>query len=85
MMMQDVVSVVCYRKSRRTRFFFFFKQKTAYEVVSRDWSSDVCSSDLTNNVPRVVSVPGNQMWLAFASDASIQHEGFNVSYQFACK
>ena len=26
--------------------FFFFKQKTAYEVVSRDWSSDVCSSDL---------------------------------------
>ena len=28
-------------------FFFFFKQKTAYEIVSRDWSSDVCSSDLT--------------------------------------
>src|SRR5436309_3590402 len=26
-------------------FFFFFKQKTAYEI-SRDWSSDVCSSDL---------------------------------------
>ena len=26
-------------------FFFFFKQKTAYEIVSRDWSSDVCSSD----------------------------------------
>ena len=25
---------------------FFFKQKTAYEIVSRDWSSDVCSSDL---------------------------------------
>ena len=24
-------------------FFFFFKQKTAYEIVSRDWSSDVCS------------------------------------------
>src|SRR5216110_3783132 len=27
--------------------FFFFKQKTAYEISSRDWSSDVCSSDLT--------------------------------------
>src|SRR5213082_2191855 len=27
-------------------FFFFFKQKTAYELVSGDWSSDVCSSDL---------------------------------------
>src|SRR3546814_1466001 len=26
--------------------FFFFKQKTAYEVRIRDWSSDVCSSDL---------------------------------------
>ena len=26
--------------------FFFFKQKTAYEIVSRDRSSDVCSSDL---------------------------------------
>ena len=25
---------------------FFFKQKTAYDIVSRDWSSDVCSSDL---------------------------------------
>jgi len=27
-------------------FFFFFKQKTAYEISARDWSSDVCSSDL---------------------------------------
>ena len=26
--------------------FFFFKQKTAYEMCGRDWSSDVCSSDL---------------------------------------
>jgi len=25
---------------------FFFKQKTAYEIPKRDWSSDVCSSDL---------------------------------------
>src|SRR3546814_2878985 len=27
-------------------FLFFFKQKTAYEMRSSDWSSDVCSSDL---------------------------------------
>src|SRR5881296_3501101 len=27
--------------------FFFFKQKTAYEMLLCDWSSDVCSSDLT--------------------------------------
>src|SRR3546814_8294794 len=26
--------------------FFFFKQKTAYEMSISDWSSDVCSSDL---------------------------------------
>src|SRR3546814_14353531 len=29
----------------------FFKQKTAYEVRISDWSSDVCSSDLTVDVP----------------------------------
>src|SRR3546814_8071413 len=28
-------------------FFFFFKQKTAYEMRISDWSSGVCSSDLT--------------------------------------
>src|SRR3546814_6572670 len=30
----------------RYLFFFFFKQKTAYEMRISDWSSDVCSSDL---------------------------------------
>src|SRR3546814_10116618 len=34
-----LVSVLCF-------FFFFFKQKTAYEMRISDWSSDVCSSDL---------------------------------------
>src|SRR3546814_13870625 len=29
-----------------TVVFFFFKQKTAYEMRISDWSSDVCSSDL---------------------------------------
>src|SRR3546814_5327044 len=33
--------------------FFFFKQKTAYEMRISDWSSDVCSSDL-------VDYPGRQ-------------------------
>ena len=31
-------------------FFFFFKQKTAYEIGTGDWSSDVCSSDLAEAV-----------------------------------
>ena len=30
---------------------FFFKQKTAYEIHSGDWSSDVCSSDLAGQSP----------------------------------
>src|SRR3546814_20742879 len=32
--------------------FFFFKQKTAYEMRISDWSSDVCSSDLEYD-PRI--------------------------------
>src|SRR3546814_4939401 len=33
-------------------FFFFFKQKTAYEMRISDWSSDVCSSDLAIGIDR---------------------------------
>src|SRR3546814_6845663 len=33
--------------------FFFLKQKTAYEMRIRDWSSDVCSSDLLTVTPHV--------------------------------
>src|SRR3546814_9969769 len=35
-------------------FFFFFKQKTAYEMRISDWSSDVCSSDLPEREPQYV-------------------------------
>src|SRR3546814_5432676 len=35
--------------------FFFFKQKTAYEMRISDWSSDVCSSDLANGSSAVAS------------------------------
>src|SRR3546814_2472462 len=34
----------------RLYVFFFFKQKTAYEMRISDWSSDVCSSDLPHHV-----------------------------------
>src|SRR3546814_4486284 len=47
--------------------FFFFKQKTAYEMRISDWSSDVCSSDLsvifgqedqfTNRLAQTMSLP----------------------------
>ena len=36
--------------------FFFFKQKTAYEFVDCDWSSDVCSSDLLKAAFRVLTL-----------------------------
>src|SRR3546814_20916871 len=36
--------------------FFFFKQKTAYEMRISDWSSDVCSSDLIDaDLPMLVT------------------------------
>src|SRR6058998_36308 len=38
-------------------FFFFFKQKTAYEMVMSDWSSDVCSSDLRAAAPHARRPP----------------------------
>src|SRR3546814_5528294 len=34
-------------------WFFFFKQKTAYEMRISDWSSDVCSSDLDTLLPDI--------------------------------
>src|SRR3546814_12626319 len=37
-------------------FFFFFKQKTAYEMRISDWSSDVCSSDLLST-PEKAALP----------------------------
>src|SRR3546814_1666879 len=54
-------------------FIFFFKQKTAYEMRISDWSSDVCSSDLTvedvtlrittlrNSDGEVIIVPNGQI------------------------
>src|SRR3546814_19070833 len=33
--------------------FFFFKQKTAYDLRISDWSSDVCSSDLDRRSDRI--------------------------------
>src|SRR3546814_16569685 len=38
-------------------FFFFFKQKTAYEMRISDWSSDVCSSDLIGVVAAMLIGP----------------------------
>src|SRR3546814_9521376 len=47
-------------------FFFFFKQKTAYEMRISDWSSDVCSSDLAAQGP--ASTQGLGLQVGYNSD-----------------
>src|SRR3546814_1758351 len=70
-------------------FFLFFKQKAAYELRISDWSSDVCSSDLTGveddhaaTVPigaAKAEKPANSAWLPIAS--SIR----SISFHFAMR
>src|SRR3546814_4161062 len=45
-------------------FFFFFKQKTAYDVRISDWSSDVCSSDLYGRGPPPHGFAAGRIWMA---------------------
>src|SRR3546814_5072069 len=47
-------------------FFFFFKQKTAYEMRISDWSSDVCSSDLLADVLRRAHLEDGIAWSRIA-------------------
>src|SRR3546814_7881541 len=55
--------------------FFFFKQKTAYEMRISDWSSDVCSSDLAATDARVMLLGGEafstprHLWWNFVSSS----------------
>src|SRR3546814_9652391 len=44
--------------------FFFFKQKTAYEMRISDWSSDVCSSDLAVLIAIGIDWDGRRQILA---------------------
>src|SRR3546814_5455791 len=46
LLMVNFCSLFVYVLICRFLYFFFFKQKTAYEMRISDWSSDVCSSDL---------------------------------------
>ena len=51
-------------------FFFFFKQKTAYEIYQCDWSSDVCSSDLHGLLPII----------GFSLDDAVKIKVFNFIF-----
>src|SRR3546814_9816392 len=44
-----------------SEFFFFFKQKTAYELRISDWSSDVCSSDLVESASLALNTPAARL------------------------
>src|SRR3546814_20010742 len=50
--------------------FFFFKQKTAYEMRISDWSSDVCSSDLH---------PGEGLRALLPDDAASEGDGWRFT------
>src|SRR3546814_912453 len=66
--------------------FFFFKQKTAYEMRISDWSSDVCSSDLLLAVGVVASLYAGYLAPEFrvtASQLSALINGFATILLFA--
>src|SRR3546814_4106095 len=49
--------------------FFFFKQKTAYEMRISDWSSDVCSSDLFGDKTQFITAALAARYDSFALTA----------------
>ena len=64
-----VGEVMCYGGEHLQRYyflfcfvFFFFKQKTAYEIYQCDWSSDVCSSDLASDSKIYSSCDSGSNW-----------------------
>src|SRR3546814_4706257 len=54
--------------------FFFFKQKTAYEMRISDWSSDVCSSDLIEGAFRLRLADRHVGDAAGRIDAVVEHD-----------
>src|SRR3546814_356440 len=54
-MLRHLVLFIVYSLS-----FFFFKQKTAYEMRISDWSSDVCSSDLGIPITEALTTIGDE-------------------------
>src|SRR3546814_14534906 len=58
-------------------FFFFFKQKTAYEMRISDWSSDVCSSDLqaTDEAELLADDGEHEVGVGFGQEAALGPAG----------
>src|SRR3546814_4668468 len=66
-------------------FFFFFKQKTAYEMRISDWSSDVCSSDLVPcDMPHKLLIniwQRPELWKRYQSRAAAKQFGNGIRYR----
>src|SRR2546429_1544976 len=76
---------VCYTDGERL-LFFFFSSRRRHTRCSRDWSSDVCSSDLVilltfNGQPRVVQMRAHMQRVFKQAHVFIERakEGFNLS------
>src|SRR5881394_2487225 len=72
--------------------FFFFKQKTAYEIGWCDWSSDVCSSDLVGYMKHLglahpkqmaLAVPANLKCVRPEKSSSFEPDWAPLTYTFA--
>src|SRR3546814_2649567 len=74
------MSVYYIRLLSRFYVLFFFKQKTAYEMRISDWSSDVCSSDLTIAGTNPYYFPATDWKEELFKDYTVnQRANFNVS------
>ena len=64
---------------------FFFKQKSAYDVLVNDWSSDVCSSDgkvMPATEPLVAEI-GNRVWVRYGNLSAMDHHPIHLhGYNF---
>src|SRR2546422_6594235 len=59
---------------------FFFSSRRRHTRCSRDWSSDVCSSDLYNGVPSLLAGLANGEWdAAFAFDQTLEPPGITAA------
>src|SRR3546814_3780780 len=67
-------------------WFFFFKQKTAYEMRISDWSSDVCSSDLLGPSAQIgVTCHDSRHFAMEAGDAGADYVAFGSFYPTTTK
>src|SRR3989449_11519371 len=60
-------------------FFFFFSSRRRHTRCSRDWSSDVCSSDLGQVPLALARVPGLDVTQSGVNDFNVNARGFNTN------